>query len=222
LIGVLLALLGFGLVVQLQSNTTSGLATRRQDDLVRILDDLTSREERLRQQIAELQAAHQRLTEGGSSSAAALAEARRRSTDLAILAGTIAAQGPGIRMTFDDPSHRLTAGDLLDAVEELRGAGAEAIQVGPMRIGVSSAFTQSTPTSPVVVDGVSLSAPYTMVAIGDPAGLATAMNIPGGVVDTVRTRGGTATIVQQPLVTISALRPTVQPQYAHPAPSAGN
>jgi uncharacterized protein YlxW (UPF0749 family) len=125
-------------------------------------------------------------------------------------------------MTFDDPSHRLTAGDLLDAVEELRGAGAEAIQVGPMRIGVSSAFTQTTPTSPIVVDGVSLTAPYSIVAIGDPAGLATAMNIPGGVVDTVRTRGGATTIVQRPLVTISALRPTVQPQYAHPAPSTGN
>ncbi|MBI3688140.1 MAG: DUF881 domain-containing protein [Actinobacteria bacterium] len=222
LIGLLLALLGFGLVIQLQSNTSSGLATRRQDDLVRILDDLTSREERLRQQIADLQAAHERLTEGGNSSAAALAEARRRSTDLAILAGTIPAQGPGIQMTFDDPRHRLAASDLLDAVEELRGAGAEAIQVGPVRIGVSSAFTQDTPTSPIMVDAVPLPQPYVIIAIGDPAGLATAMNIPGGVVDTVRSKGGTATILQLPRVTISALRPTGQPQYAHPAPSTGN
>ena len=39
--GLLCALLGFALVVQLQSNHDEGLSSLRQDELVRILDDVT-------------------------------------------------------------------------------------------------------------------------------------------------------------------------------------
>jgi uncharacterized protein YlxW (UPF0749 family) len=222
LIGLLLALLGFGLVVQLQSNTGSGLATRRQDDLVRILDNLSSQEERLRQQIADLNQARDRLTTGGDNSAAALAEAKRRSDELGILAGTLAAQGPGIQMTITSPDGKVTAEDLLDAIEELRGAGAEAISVGPARIGLSSAFTQDTPTSPIVVDGRTLTAPYVFLVIGDPPTLATAMNIPGGVVDTVRTHNGETRIVQRNNLVIRVLRDVRAPQYAQPSPTPTN
>jgi len=222
LIGLLLALLGFGLVIQLQSNTGSGLVGRRQDDLVRILDDLSSREERLRQQIAALENTRDRLSAGGDSSQAALQEARRRAAELGILAGTLAAEGPGIEMTITDPYHQVTAEDMLDAIEELRGAGAEAISVGPARIGLSSAFTQDTPTSPIVVDGKSLTAPYQILAIGDPPTLATAMNIPGGVVDTVRSRDAETQIVQQKRLVIRALREVRAPQYAQPSPTPTN
>jgi len=222
LIGLLLALLGFGLVIQLQNNTVTGLASRRQDDLVRILDDLSSREERLRQQLASLQAARDRLSAGGDSSAAALAEAHRRSAELGILAGTVPAQGKGIELTISDPGGRLSADNLLDTIEELRGAGAEAIQVGTARIGLSSAFTQDTAGSPIVVDGIILSAPYVILAIGDGPTMATAMNIPGGVVDTVRQVGANAQIRQPETVQIRALRRLEQPQYAQPAPSTGN
>jgi uncharacterized protein YlxW (UPF0749 family) len=219
LIGLLLALLGFGLVVQLQSNTGSGLVSRRQDDLVRILDDLSSREDRLRQQIAGLQETRNRLSTGGDNSTAALEEARRRASELGILAGTIAAQGSGIEMTITDPHRKVTAEDMLDAIEELRGAGAEAISVGPARIGLSSAFTQDTPTSPIVVDGISLTAPYVILVIGDPSTLATAMNIPGGVIDTVRGREAETQIVQQQRLIIRALREVRAPQYAQPSPT---
>jgi uncharacterized protein YlxW (UPF0749 family) len=219
---VLLALLGFALIVQLQSNTGSGLASRRQDDLVRILDDLSSREERLSHQLDYLRTAHSRLTAGGDSSKAALDEARQRAADLGILAGTLRAQGPGIRMTITDPKARFTADNMLDTIEELRGAGAETIQVGPVRIGLSSAFTQDTPSSPIMVDGTALRQPYVIVAIGDPETLATAMNIPGGVVDTVRAREAEARVVQLRRVEIRALRPVRPPQYAQPVPSPGN
>jgi hypothetical protein len=46
---VLLALLGFALAVSVRTNRgPAGLATARQEDLVRILDDLDSRAGRLR------------------------------------------------------------------------------------------------------------------------------------------------------------------------------
>jgi len=217
LIGVLIGLLGFALAVQLRSNTsTSGLPAARQEDLVRILDELSAREDRLRRQIADLEAARTRLSTTGDRSTAALEEARRRSTTLEILAGTVVAQGPGIQLTLTDPAHRLTAEDLLDAVEELRAAGAEALQIGTVRIGVDSAFT-TTDSGGIAVAGTTLTAPYMILAIGDPATLATAMGIPGGIADTVDRAGGEARIVQQDLLVVRALRSLREPQYSRPA-----
>jgi uncharacterized protein YlxW (UPF0749 family) len=216
LIGLLCGLLGFGIAVQVRSNTsTSGLNSARQEDLVRILDDLSSREERLRLQIASLEAARTRLTTTGDKSTAALSEARARSTALGILAGTVAAQGPGVTLTVTDPQRGLSAEDLLDAVEELRAAGAEAIQVGPVRIGLDSAFTERDGT--ILADGTALTAPYVVQAIGDPPTLATALQIPGGVTDTVHQAGGEARIVQRNKLIIRALRSLSAPQYAQPA-----
>lgn len=217
LIGVLFALLGFGLAVQVRTNSSSsGLATARQDDLVRILDDLSSREDRLRQQIASLQAARRDLSSSGDKASAALAEARTRSTTLGILAGTVAATGPGIRLTINDPGNKLDSEDLLDAVQELRAAGAEAFQVGPVRIGMSSAFTDRDGT--VLLDGTPLDSPYVIIALGDPGTLATALNIPGGVVASVRNAGAEALVTQRDQLVISALRPLTAPRYASPAP----
>ena len=215
LVGVLIGLLGFGLAVQVRSNTsTSGLPAARQEDLVRILDDLSSREDRLRRQIAELEAARTRLSTTGNSSSTALEEARKRSDALGVLAGSVPAQGPGIRLTLTDPEHRLAAEDLLDTVEELRAAGAEAIQVGGVRIGLDSSFTST--DRGLVVDGVAVTAPYQIVAIGDPATLATAMEIPGGVADTAQRAGGAARTEQAERVVIRALRAVRTPRYAQP------
>lgn len=215
LVGVLIGLLGFGLAVQVRSNTsTSGLPAARQEDLVRILDDLSSREDRLRRQIAELEAARTRLSTTGNSSSTALEEARKRSDALGVLAGSVPAQGPGIRLTLTDPEHRLAAEDLLDTVEELRAAGAEAIQVGGVRIGLDSSFTST--DRGLAVDGVAVSAPYQIVAIGDPATLATAMEIPGGVADTAQRAGGAARTEQAERVVIRALRAVRTPRYAQP------
>lgn len=217
LIGMLFALLGFGLAVQVRTNSsTSGLATARQEDLVRILDDLSSREDRLRQQIASLQAARRTLTTSGDKVSAALGEARDRSAALGILAGTAPAQGPGVVLTLNDPGHRLDAEDLLDAVEELRAAGAEAFQVGSVRIGPSTAFTGD--RGGILVDGTPVAPPYLVVAIGDPGTLATALNIPGGVVASVRNAGGEAVVAQRQHVVINAVRTLTTPRYASPAP----
>src|SRR5436305_9769665 len=71
LIGVLLAALGFGLAVQLQSNSKNdSLANAREEDLVRILDDQNSRIQRLQSQLTDLQAAKQRLSDSRSGNAA--------------------------------------------------------------------------------------------------------------------------------------------------------
>ncbi len=97
----------------------------------------------------------------------------------------------------------------------MRNAGAEAYQVGSVRIGVDSSFGGA--GGAITLDGVALTAPYTVLAIGDPPTLASALAIPGGVLDTVRRAGGTMSTTQLQRVVISALRPERVAQYARPA-----
>jgi uncharacterized protein YlxW (UPF0749 family) len=66
------------------------------------------------------------------------------------------------------------------------------------------------------VDGEPISAPYEFVVIGSPQNMATAMNIPGGVVPRIATLGGAVTIDQFDEVVVDALRPVDRPQYASP------
>ena len=116
-------------MTQVHSATGLGFTTARQSDLVDILDSLSSRSDQLRAQIAAEQTSLAKLTGGTDQTEAALEEAQQRAATLQILAGTAAATGPGIDLQISDPQHQVAADDLLEALEELRDAGAEAIQI---------------------------------------------------------------------------------------------
>lgn len=217
LIGLILAVLGFALVVQLRTTQQAApFAGARQEDLFRILSDLNARTERLRAEIDDLQRTRDRLTGGAGQDAAVLQETRRRQDVLRILAGTVAATGPGVLVTIEDPEHSVTADVLLDTMQELRDAGAEAMQVGEVRLVAASYFTDS--DDGVLADGHPLRAPYVFRAIGDPHTLADAMTIPGGVEDAVSGRSGaSARVEERSNVVVDALRPLSTPRYARAA-----
>lgn len=219
-IAVLLALLGFSLVVQVKSNSAdSSFATARQEDLVRILSDLEAQEERLRQEIAELEESQRQLTSGVQGRRAALEEATRQADELGILAGTLPASGPGLDVRFVAGSKPLRASTILDAVQELRGAGAEAMQITgangvSVRIIASTAFLDA--DDGISAGGKRLTGPYTITVIGDPNTMRTALNIPGGVVASVRGDGGNVTIEERAVVDVSALAAPVGLRHARP------
>ncbi|WP_137724239.1 DUF881 domain-containing protein [Prescottella subtropica] len=224
---LLMAALGVGIVTQVTS-TGSGdnLDSARPADLLTVLGNLNQREAALRQEITGLEQTLSKLEAGGGSGAA-LDEARTRLAALSVQVGAVAATGPGVVLTAADPGHAVGSEVLLDLVQELRAAGAEAIEFGgttdagtggdtaPVRIGVDSWFTGT--SGNVVVDGRKVAAPFRIVAIGDPPTLAAALNIPGGVVDTVARAGGSLQIEQSAQVTVSALRDVAPRQYARPA-----
>jgi uncharacterized protein YlxW (UPF0749 family) len=215
LIGVLTLLLGFAIAVQVRNTGADELLVgAREEDLVRILDELNAREDRLREQIADQRGALQQLNSSDSRSAAALEEARRRAEAIGILNGTVAAHGPGLEMTIRDPEGEVRVADILDAIQELRGAGAETMQIDDVRVGVSTAVTGE--PGALAVDGQRISSPYQFLVIGSPQNMETAMNIPGGVVQRITGRGGSVTITQSQDVVVGALRSLDTPQYASP------
>ena len=227
-VALLLGLLGFAAVVQVRTTQEEGpLAAARQEDLVQIIDDLDNRDARLRAEVAALEQTRQELTSGTGRTSAALEEARRRTQLLGVLAGTVPATGPGIRLTMTDPDGILGPDVLLSALQELRAAGAEAVQVEgragegtrdvQVRVVASTSFVAGDEGG-IAVDGERLLPPYRFVVIGDPATLVSALRIPGGVVDVVEQLGGRAIVDRSSAVQVGALRRLEAPRYARPTP----
>ncbi|MET8094147.1 DUF881 domain-containing protein [Micromonospora sp. NPDC005220] len=221
MIAALLALLGFTLVVQLKTTSTDPtLGATRQEDLVRILSDLDARENRLQQDIRALEDSQRQLRSGEQGRQAALDEATRRADELGILAGTLPAVGPGLTVQFDAGVKPISANRVLDAVQELRGAGAEAMQISggdraTVRIIASTYFLDGDNGS-LMVEGRRLTGPYTITVIGDPATMRTALNIPGGVVASVRGDGGNVTFGEREVAEVSALHVPIKLEHARP------
>ena len=225
---LLCGVLGFAAAVQVRSTQDEGLSGLRQTDLVRILDDVSERSARLQTEARELQETRDRVT--GDDDQAALQEARDRTRVLGILAGTLPARGPGIQLTITDPEGEVGADVLIDTLQELRDAGAEAVEIssvdGPaVRVVASTSFVEAgEPGSGagVEVDGTVLRAPYRFVVIGEPGTLATALEIPGGILEVLDQRGAQGAVTQEQSVEITSLRVAPSPRYARPAGAAGD
>lgn len=217
-VAVLLALLAFAAVTQVRlTGGNDRYAGMRQSDLVEVLNGLSAASRRAEADLNRLQAARDSLSSRSQRRTAALEQARSELTSLGILAGTIPAQGPGIRVTITmAPGKQLKTTDLLDGVEELRDAGAEAIEVnGKVRVVAQSSFEQA--DGGILVDGELMKPPYTLQVIGAPETLARALSFPGGFEDGVRYDGGRVEVTRLQQVRITRTRPPVAPTYAHAA-----
>jgi uncharacterized protein YlxW (UPF0749 family) len=222
----LCGVLGFAAAVQVRANQDSDLAGLRQTDLVRILDDVTERSARLQAEARDLELARAQVTDDRSGSQAALEEAQARVRTLGILAGTIPATGPGIEFTISDPEGKVQADVLLDALQELRDAGAEAVELSTprgvrVRVVASTHLVDIEGGGAVEVDEKRIEAPYHFLVIGDARTLAAALDIPGGVLDVLSQREARGNVTQRSEITISSLQPTPTPEYARPAPEDG-
>ncbi len=221
IIALLIGLLGFALIAQVHSNSNeSTLANDRPDDLVRILSDLDARRDRLSTEISSLQATVRQLNSGAQSRQAALDAAAKRANELGILGGTLPATGPGLVIDLIPASkQQISADRVLDTVEELRGAGAEAMQINgtgssAVRIVASTYFTDA--TGGIDVDGQIIGGTLTMTAIGDPQTMQAALSIAGGVVDSVRNDGGTVQVNTPGTVQVTALHAAQPLRFATP------
>ncbi|MEU6168919.1 DUF881 domain-containing protein [Streptomyces tanashiensis] len=212
-VALLLFVLGLGLAIQVSSTSeNSALRGARQEDLVRILDELDDRTQRLEDEKSRLEKQRSELESSSDQAEEARKQTQEKERQLGILAGTVAAEGPGITLTVGDPTGAVESDMLLDAIQELRAAGAEAIQVNGVRVVADSYFTGS--GDDMRIDGTKVAAPYVFKVIGKPEDLEPALNIPGGVVQTLEKEQATATVERSAKIVVDALRPAKRPDYA--------
>ncbi len=179
---VLAVLMGFIATVQFKSNITyQGIVT-----IPKILD--------LQNEIQKVEAENKQLNDSISEQALGLAEYKTSVENTGSAFGTMknelgkvrnysdysAVQGPGIIMTLNDSQQEVAEGediawylihdiDILEIVNELRMAGAEAISINDERVTATTSIRCGGPT--IIIDGKRHAVPFVIKAIGDPKAL---------------------------------------------------
>lgn len=136
--------------------------TNANSDLRKQLTDVAQREFELQQAIVDKQSASKTYLE------------ERDKADLVI--GDVSVTGPGIRLVINDS---LTNAQVTDVLNALKNIGAEAISINDHR--VTPWFSEWR---------TSLTAPYTIVALGSPPVLATSLTRRGGIIDQIELAAG--------------------------------
>jgi len=151
LTGVLCVMLGFAIAVQVRQTDTASLSTMRESELVSLLDQTTRQADELQDQVSELERTQQELRSGSSSREAALDAATRSAAAQGILSGRLPAEGPGVEIEVVEGAEPVSGVRLFNVLEELRNAGAEAMEVNGVRLVASSYFEDT--SDGVVVGG---------------------------------------------------------------------
>lgn len=187
--GLACGLFGFFLVAQLQASENLGaqLEGEREEDLAAILANLSAETDRLQNELTDLRLTLLAFEESAERDGLARRSLERRLADFSILAGVVAAEGEGVVLTIEDPRGAIGPEHLVDAVQELRDAGAEAMDVNGNRVLVSSSFTVR--NRRLLIDGTPIDSPYRIAAVGPAETMARALAIPGGVIDTLERAG---------------------------------
>ncbi len=217
-VGVLLAVLGFAAVTQVRVNETDdryeGL---RQQDLIDVLTALAGTRQRTEEEITRLEEVRDDLLDDTSKREAAIDRAQEDLDELGILAGLVPVTGPGVRITVTEETGAVQIDSLLDAVQELRTSGAEAMQInGTVRIVAETSFEAV--EGGFLVDGVLVEAPYVIDVIGDPASLTSAMTFYLGPGKQLEDDGAVVTVDELSSLDIETVRDLDEAQYADPDP----
>lgn len=214
------AVVGFLLIGQVEGpqRPATPLAAETEGDLARILAGLNSEADALQAEIADLKVQLNDLRRASESDAAAAQAVIDQLRSLQVLSGTVPVAGPGVAVTVHDPNGVVTFDALIDVVQELRDAGAEAVEVNGRRVGVASSFSER--SGAIVLDGAALIPPYRIEAIGQPATLEGGLKIPGGAVDSMRAlKGVRIQVERQARLTLPALAEPITFNAARPVAS---
>jgi uncharacterized protein YlxW (UPF0749 family) len=164
-----------------------------------LIERLTASEEQLDKQREEIERLRVRLTEYEEEAASEKGLVRLLTEEIRnarIALGLTSVQGPGIELELADSTMLAGRGfgdrdvllihdfDLIQVANELWAAGAEAVSLNGQRLASGSAVTCSARL--IKVDDVTISSPFTFLAIGNTDNLVSALNIRDGVLDRLR------------------------------------
>ncbi|MET0526664.1 MAG: DUF881 domain-containing protein [Nocardioides sp.] len=215
-VAVLLALLGYAAVTQVRfTNVDNTYAGFREQDLIDVLNGLAGATQRAESEIARLERTRDDLRSSTGAREAALADAERQADNLAIMAGLVPVTGPGIRVTITEEDGTVDVDTMVDMVQELRTAGAEAIQVNEeVRVVAQTSFEDA--VGGIRVDGKLVSSPYVVDVIGEPSTLHGAIDFPKGPRDQFEDGGATVKVDELASLDIEAVVKPRKPEYAEP------
>ncbi|MDR0931004.1 MAG: DUF881 domain-containing protein [Clostridiales bacterium] len=229
-IAIICLIVGFALSLQIKSviknSTLFPTSSQRVDTLVNeVMNEKNKNDELLAQvdQYKQDLAKYQDLIASNSDSAQAMLDQLNAANESA---GLVNLNGPGVVFSLSDSQNVAAGGeaaglyiihdsDLLQAINELRNAGAEALSLNGERL--LSTTSVRCVGSVVTVNGKAYSPPYEITAIGDPNQLEAALKIRNGVYDLLSKYGFELSIRKMDKVTVPRYNGTIKFEYAKPA-----
>ena len=215
-VAALLAVVGFAAVTQMRSyQVDDTYAGYREQDLIDVLNGLAGTSQRAQAEITRLEQARAELQSSSSAREAAVEQARTRADTLDILAGTVPVTGPGLRITVTETTGPVDIDSVLDTIQELRGAGAEAIQFnGRARVVADTSFEDG--VGGIYVDDQLLESPYVIDVIGNPSVLSGGLSFALGPISQLEEDGAEVDVVELQAVDIESVQPEPRAGFAAP------
>jgi uncharacterized protein YlxW (UPF0749 family) len=231
-LGVALLALGFLIAAQLASERPRvRYTTQERPPLVGLANELQAQQDDLKQRVLDLRAQIQGVEDQGAGSADLVRQLNTQLQQARIAAGLISLTGTGIVMQLEDSREPVPPGgsesdylvgsrDVRIVVEELWGAGAEAVAVNGERITPTSAIIDV--GSSLLVNSAYLTPPYQVTALGA-ADLYDRLSGSPGFADFVRARsevyGIRVSLAEPASVDLPAFVGTVTLRYSRPVAS---
>lgn len=150
--------------------------------------------------------------------------------EMRMRAGAVDVEGPGLIVTIDDSRTAAKIGenpnlyiihddDLLRVINELRAAGAEAISINGQRLIATSEIRCAGPT--LSVNNVRSAPPYEIKVIGDKKNLSNALNMRGGVAETLKVWGIQMTMEERDNIIVPSYKGSVRFKYGQASEQEG-
>lgn len=186
-----IAFVSLGLLLSIQFRTHRAMAedlnSQSSETLATIAKNLTTKYYELIREVWDLRSQLKLLDQSINQNKTIAEAVKMEQQKLNIAIGSKPVEGPGLIITIP-PNDQNYFGyqDLIDIVNELWNAGAEAVSVNGYRINESTSITPADEFTTIVLNGNKLSYPYTIMAIGEPATLEKGISIPSGIIDNLR------------------------------------
>lgn len=140
---------------------------------------------------------------------------KKELTEANAIIGLSDVKGSGIILTLNDSASEvyITDSQLLEVVNELKAAGAEAISINGQRI-IPTSEIRFISTVEMVINGETIVSPYVIKAIGNKDNLESSLKIKSGVIDNFRKNNVIAEIEIKDDITIQKYDGVINFKYA--------
>lgn len=136
-----------------------------------------------------------------------------------IIAGLVDVEGPGLNILLDDLKffenynyNIIDYTDLLEFINELNAAGAEALSINEERIISSTEIRQA--GLHINVNTIKFAPPFAIKVIGEPKTLEAALRMRGGIVERLESKGIAISITQQQSIIVGKYNGIIENKYS--------
>ena len=192
-LGVMCLILTIAICIQIKTVNSNGTTTSSNKNLNNLKTQVLKMKEKYEDTYQKLDNVQKELEEARNkvtNNDEQLKSLEEKIKKYNVLSGTTEVKGPGVRITVTDAKNTNPLNsiidprnlivhdtDILEIVNEMKNAGAEAVEVNGQRIVANTAI--SCDGNVIVINGEKVSSPFEIKAIGFPERLAT-LNRPGG------------------------------------------